>query len=334
MTHVQTLEATETYGKFVVSPLERGYGQTLGNALRRVMLGSIPGAAITAVRVEKVLHEFAPIPGVKEDMNELLLNLRDLALRIHRDRPPEEDFMLIVDVKGKGRVTGLDIQCPPEVEVVNPDCYLCTITDSSASLYMELYVGWGTGYVLPERHDRYKGTIGLIAVGSQFTPVRKVNYSVEATRVGQRTDYERLTFDVWTNGAISASVAIGQAAAILDRYLRMFFDLSAGAMDIGLKTLGADAPELDGVPEVRVEEMDFSQRTFNCLRRANIENLRDLLEYTESELMGIRGFGKKALDEVREKLQERGYEMRPGKANARFDVMDDEDYEDEEEEEE
>src|SRR5581483_1382119 len=152
--------------------------------------------------------------------------------------------------------------------------------------------------------------------------------------VGQRTDYERLTFDVWTNGAISASVAIGQAAAILDRYLRMFFDLSAGAMDIGLKGLGADAPELDGVPEVRVEEMDFSQRTFNCLRRANIENLRDLLEYTESELMGIRGFGKKALDEVREKLQERGYEMRPGKANARFDVMDDEDYEEEEEEEE
>ncbi len=334
MTHVQTLEATETYGKYVVSPLERGYGQTLGNALRRVMLGSIPGAAITAVRVEKVLHEFAPIPGVKEDMNELLLNLRDLALRIHRDRPPEEDFMLIVDVKGKGRVTGLDIQCPPEVEVVNPDCYLCTITDSSASLYMELYVGWGTGYVLPERHERYKGTIGLIAAGSQFTPVRKVNYSVEATRVGQRTDYERLTFDVWTNGAISASVAIGQAAAILDRYLRMFFDLSAGAMDIGLKGLGADAPELDGVPEVRVEEMDFSQRTFNCLRRANIENLRDLLEYTESELMGIRGFGKKALDEVREKLQERGYEMRPGKANARFDVMDDEDYEEEEEEEE
>ncbi|MFN8139022.1 MAG: DNA-directed RNA polymerase subunit alpha [Fimbriimonadales bacterium] len=332
MTQVQTLEATETHGKFVVTPLDRGYGQTLGNALRRVLLGSIPGAAVTAVRVEKVLHEFSPIPGVKEDMNELLLNLRDLALRIHRDRPPDEDYMLVIDVKGKGRVTGADIQCPADVEVVNPDCYLCTISDANTPLYMELFVGWGTGYVLPERHEKYKGTIGLIATGSQFTPVRKVNYSVEATRVGQRTDFERLTFDIVTNGAITASVAMGQAAEILDRYLRMFFNLAQGGMDLGLKDLDEELPELEGVPELRVEEMDFSQRTFNCLRRANIENLRDMLQYTETELMGIRGFGKKALDEVRDKLQERGYDLRPGKGGIRFDLLDDEDDFDEDEE--
>lgn len=334
MTQVQTLEATDTYGKFVVTPLERGYGQTLGNALRRVLLGSIPGAAVTAVRVDKVLHEFAPIPGVKEDMNELLLNLRDLALRIHRERPPEEDFMLVVDVKGKGRVTGVDVQCPPEVEVVNPECYLCTISDANASFYAEIYVGWGTGYVLPERQEQYKGTIGLIPTGSQYTPVRKVNYTVEATRVGQRTDFERLTFDVWTNGAISASVAMGQGAEILDRYLRMFFNLSHGSMDLGLAHLDDAMPELDGVPEVRVEDLEFSQRTFNCLRRANIETLRDMLQHTDSELMGIRGFGKKALDEVREKLLLRGYELRPGKGNTRFDAMDDEEEEFDETEEE
>lgn len=297
-----------------------------------MLLGSIPGAAVTAVRVEKVLHEFSPIPGVKEDMNELLLNLRDLALRIHRDRPPDEDYMLVIDVKGKGRVTGADIQCPADVEVVNPDCYLCTISDANTPLYMELFVGWGTGYVLPERHEKYKGTIGLIATGSQFTPVRKVNYSVEATRVGQRTDFERLTFDIVTNGAITASVAMGQAAEILDRYLRMFFNLAQGGMDLGLKDLDEELPELEGVPELRVEEMDFSQRTFNCLRRANIENLRDMLQYTETELMGIRGFGKKALDEVRDKLQERGYDLRPGKGGIRFDLLDDEDDFDEDEE--
>ncbi len=326
MAHVQTLELNETYGKFVLSPLERGYGQTIGNAMRRMLLGSIPGAAVTAVRVEKVLHEFAPIPGAKEDMNEFLLNLRDLAIRVHRDRPPDEDFELIIDVKGKGRVTGADIQTPPDVEIINPECYLCTISDSGASLYAELFVGWGTGYVLPTKHEKYKGTIGIIPMGSQYTPVRKVNYNVEATRVGQRTDFERLTFEVWTTGAVAPNVAMSQAAELIDSYFRKFFALTAGGMDLGLNDEDEEMPQLDGVPDFRVEEMDFSQRTFNCLRRANIDSLRDLMQYTESDLLGIRGFGRKALDEVAEKLAEKGLAMRPGKG-GRIDVLDDEDEE-------
>lgn len=329
MAQVQTLELTETYGKFVLAPLERGYGQTIGNALRRMLLGSIPGAAVTAVRVEKVLHEFAPIPGVKEDMNELLLNLRDLAIKVNRDRPPDEDFELVIDVKGKGVVTGADIQCPPDVEITNPECYLCTISDPKASLYAELFVGWGTGYVMPNRHEKYKGTIGLITMGSQFTPVRKVNYTVEATRVGQRTDYERLTLEVWTTGAMSPNEAVTHSAEILDKYVKMFFALTTDGMDLGLNDEDDDMPELDGVPEIRVEEMEFSQRTFNCLRRANVETLRDILQYTESELLAIRGFGKKALDEVRDKLNERGYQMKVGKGIGRIDAFDDEDEDDE-----
>ncbi|KAA0228440.1 MAG: DNA-directed RNA polymerase subunit alpha [Fimbriimonadales bacterium] len=324
MTNVQTLELNDTYGKFVLTPLERGYGQTIGNALRRVLLSSIPGAAITAVRVEKVLHEFAPIPGVKEDMNELLLNLRDVAIRIHRDRPPEEDYELIIDVKGPGRVTAADIQCPPEVEIMNPECYLCTLSDQKATLYMELYVGWGTGYVMPDKHEKYKGRIGFITMGSQYTPVRKVNYTVEATRVGQRTDYERLTIEVETTAAVAPNVAVSQAAEILDRYFKLFFDLSENRMDLGLDGPDDEPSELDGVPDIRVEEMEFSQRTFNCLRRANIDSLRDLLRYSDVDLMAIRGFGSKALDEVREKLQERGYALKTGTGRdaVRFDAFD------------
>ncbi|MCL6623620.1 MAG: DNA-directed RNA polymerase subunit alpha, partial [Fimbriimonadales bacterium] len=232
-TNIQTLESTETYGKFVVAPLERGYGQTLGNALRRVLLSSIPVMAIKAVRVERVLHEFAPIPGVKEDMNELLLNLRELAIRLNADQPPSEDMELVIDVQGPGRVTGEDVQTPRSLEIVNPDCYLCTISDP-VRFYAELYVGWGSGYALPETHTQYKGTIGLIPTGSQYTPVRKVNYLVEATRVGQRTDFERLTLEVVTNGAVSPAVAVGQAAQILTKYLRMFSDLAVGGVKLSL----------------------------------------------------------------------------------------------------
>jgi DNA-directed RNA polymerase subunit alpha len=328
---LQTLELSETFGKFVLTPLERGYGQTIGNSLRRMLLSSIPGAAIAAVRVEKVLHEFGAIPGVKEDMSELLLNLRDVAIRINAERPPEEDKELIIDLKGKGRVTAADIQCPEDVEIINPETYLCTISDAKASLYAELYVGWGVGYVMPERHERYKGTIGIIPMGSQFTPVKKVNYTVEPTRVGQRTDFERLTLDVWTSGAIEPNIAIAHAAQILDRYLRQFFELGEGGMTLEPDEDLLDAPELSGVPDIRVEEMDFSQRTFNCLRRANLATLRDLVMQSESDLFGIRGFGKKALQEVRDKLGERGLALKPGKAGARMIVFDDEDEEDDEE---
>ncbi|HTQ11957.1 MAG TPA: DNA-directed RNA polymerase subunit alpha [Fimbriimonadaceae bacterium] len=327
MPHISTLDLNVEYGKFVLEPLERGYGQTIGNALRRVLLSSIQGAAVAAVRIDKVFHEFAPIPGLKEDTTELLLNLKDLAIHIDtEDGTPQEDKVIRLDVQGPGRVTGADIVCPEGVTVVNPEVYLATISDDKASLNMELYVGWGTGYILPEKQERYKGIIGVIPTGSQYTPVKKVNYTVEATRVGMRTDYERLVLDIWTNGAVRPNDALSQSAHILDKYFRMFFDL--GAAGFTDDSLEADemSPEILNIPDLRIEELDFSQRTFNCLRRAGLLTLRALALATESDLTSIRGFGKKSLLEVRDKLQEHGLELKPPKGGYRaLDAFDDED---------
>lgn len=317
MTDIQTIELTHDYGKFVVTPLERGYGQTIGNAMRRMLLSSIPGAAVVAVRVEKVLHEFAPIPGAKEDMTEFMLNLRELAIRVNSDRPPETDFQMIIDVKGPGRVTAADIQTPGNVEIVNPNAYLCTLTEKGSSLYAELFVGWGTGYTPPERQENYRGRIGIMPMGSQFTPVRQVNYIVEATRVGQRTDYDRLTLEVLTNGSVSPDVAVKQAASFLDSFVRLFFELGEGSMEVSLGAHEELSEEDLSVPDIRVEEMDFSQRTLNCLKRAEIETLRDLVRKSEDDLECIPGFGKKAMEEVHQKLSERGLALRSGAAVVR-----------------
>jgi DNA-directed RNA polymerase subunit alpha len=329
MPQIQTLSLTQEYGKFVLEPLERGYGQTIGNALRRVLLSSIPGAAITAVRIDKVFHEFAAIPGVKEDTSELLLNLKHVAFRIHAETAPTQDSIVRLEVKGPGRVTAADLQCPETVEVVNPDCYIATISEENAMLSMDMYIGWGSGYILPDKQEKYKGMIGIIPNGSQFTPVRKVNYIVEATRVGQRTDYERLVLEVWTNGAVAPNDSVTQAAHILDKYFRLFFDLGAAGIDPILDELDEEGTELMNVPEIKIEELDFSQRTFNCLRRAGIMNLRQLAAVTESDLTSIRGFGKKSLTEVRDKLAEHGLAVKPPKGGYRaFDMLEDEEEED------
>lgn len=326
MPHIQTLDSTNTSAKFVLEPLERGYGQTIGNALRRVLLSSIQGAAVTAIKVDKVFHEFAPIPGVKEDTTELLLNLRNLAVRWDFEGVAPDEAVLRLEVKGPGRVTGSDVQCPDGLEVMNPDCYIATISDPKATLSAELYIGWGSGYVLPDKHEKYKGIIGIIPTGSQFTPVTKVNYTVEATRVGQRTDYERLILDVHTNGAVPPNDAVTQAAHILDKYFKMFFELGRAGVDAGFEGDEALAPELANIPEVKVEEMDFSQRTFNCLRRAGIMNLRQLAVVNEADLTSIRGFGKKSLVEVRDKLQEYGIELKAAKGGyISLDLLDDDD---------
>jgi DNA-directed RNA polymerase subunit alpha len=330
MPHISTLELSQEYGKFVLEPLERGYGQTVGNALRRVLLSSIQGAAVCAVRIDKVFHEFAPIPGIKEDATELLLNLKDLAIRYSDDViSPMEDRTLRIDVKGPGRVTGADVECPEGVEIVNPEVYIATISDKGASLNMELYVGWGSGYILPEKQDRYKGIIGIIPTGAQFTPVRKVNYTVEPTRVGIRTDYERLVLDIETNGAVSPNDGLSQASHILDKFFRMFFDLGAAGFESDIDTEDEVAPELANIPDIRIEEMDFSQRTFNCLRRAGLLTLRALATASETDLTSIRGFGKKSLLEVRDKLVEHGLELKPPKGGYRpLDTLDDEDDDD------
>ncbi|CAN5376499.1 DNA-directed RNA polymerase subunit alpha [soil metagenome] len=329
MPHISSLDLQQEYGKFVLEPLERGYGHTIGNALRRVLLSSIQGASIAAIRIDKVFHEFAPIPGVKEDTTQLILNLKDVSLRVTGEFG-NEDKVVRIDVKGPGRVTGADIQCPEGVEVVNPEVYLATISDPNASLTMEMYVGWGAGYTLPEKQERYRGMIGVIPTGSQYTPVRKVNYTVEATRVGMRTDYDRLVLEIWTNGAVWPNDALSQAAHILDKYFRMFFDLGEAGFEADIEIEEEVEDEaLKNVPELRIEELDFSQRTFNCLRRAGIMNLRGLAMASESDLTAIRGFGKKSLLEVRDKLREHGLEMKPPKGGYRpLDSYDDdeEDY--------
>jgi len=314
MPNISTLEETETTGKFVVEPLERGYGVTLGNSLRRVMLSSIEGAAVTFVKVDKVLHEFSTIPGVKEDTTELLLNLKELFVQMDREGPGKPDPVAIrINRKGEGRVTGADVECPDGLSVVNPEVYIATIANEDASLAMELTVEIGKGYVPPDKQERRANQpIGVIPIGSAFTPVRKVNYTVEATRVGFKTDYERLILDVTTNGTMKPSVAIGEAANILTRYFIQFrhFVGLPGPTDF-LELPGADA-NAPSAPDARIEELDFSVRTYNCLKKANILTIGELVQTTEADLMQIRNFGKKSLVEVREKLSQLNLSLKGG----------------------
>ncbi|MCG9894193.1 MAG: DNA-directed RNA polymerase subunit alpha [Fimbriimonadaceae bacterium] len=328
MPQIQTLELTETYGKIVLEPLERGYGNTLGNALRRVLYSSIQGWSVTAIRIERVFNEFQAIPGLKEDATEFILNLKELAVRVSPDLAAEDEIILKLEVKGSGRVTGADIVCPEGVEVVNPDCYLATINSANDVLNAELYLGSGTGYVLPDRHEQYRGVIGLIPVGTQYTPVKKVNYIVEQTRVGNRTDYERLVLEVWTNGSVPPNDAVTQAAHILDKFFRMFFDLGEAGYEPEIELPEVEATELSHIPEIKIEELDFSQRTFNCLRRASLLTLRQLATVSEADLIGIRGFGKKSLGEVKDKLAEHGIDLKLSRGGFIPSDYDDEEDED------
>ncbi|HOK54025.1 MAG TPA: DNA-directed RNA polymerase subunit alpha [Armatimonadota bacterium] len=310
---IETLEENDTYGKFVIEPHERGFGNTIGNALRRVMLSSIPGAAITTIKIDGVLHEFSTIPGVKEDTTELILNLREINVRMESDGTRPEPRTIEIDVHGPGDVTGADIKTPPEVEIVNPEVHIATLDDETAHLRMEMTVEMGRGYVPPDKQERAKQTIGLIPVGALFTPVRKVSYNVEPTRVGHKTDYDRLVMEVWTNGTIRPSDAISDAAKILDKYLRMFFDFSssprAGFVDFSSESTMA-GPQ---APDARIEELDFSVRTYNCLKKANILTIGELVQYNETDLMNIRNFGKKSLNEVKDKLAMLGLSLRKSK---------------------
>lgn len=308
---IETLVQTDTYGKFVMEPLERGFGVTLGNALRRVLISSIPGAAVTSVKIEGVLHEFSTIPGVKEDTTELLLNLKTLYVKIHRDgtaRP--EPKTIWIDVKGAGEVTGADIRTPSDVEVANPEVHIATISDESASLSMEMTVEMGKGYVLPEDHERAKSTIGVIPIGAAFTPVTRANYIVEPTRVGHKTDYERMVMEIWTNGTMSASEALNEAARILDRLIRQFADFQrTGPADYEEEEQYEGDVEVRA-PDARIEELDFSVRTYNCLKKANIVSIGELVQISEQDLMNIRNFGRKSLNEVKDKLAQLGLSLK------------------------
>jgi DNA-directed RNA polymerase subunit alpha len=312
---IETLEHSDRYGKFVVEPLERGYGVTLGNALRRVLLSSLPGAAITWIRIGGALHEFATIPGVREDTTELILNLKDLAIKVHANGASEdgEARTLRIDKRGEGDITGADIEVPEDVEIVNPEVHIATLADENAALDMELTVEVNKGYVLPEKHERFKNQIGVIPVGSSFTPVQKVNYALEATRVGSRSDLERLILEIWTNGTIAPGEALAQAAQILDRYVRLFFDVSRERVARVLDEPGGFIRRAEPkAPDARIEELDFSVRTYNCLKKANIQTIADLVKTTEDDLMNIRNFGRKSLVEVQDKLAQFGLTLAGG----------------------
>jgi len=311
---VRCLEHREDYGKFVVEPLERGFGVTIGNSLRRVLLSSIEGAAVTSVKIDGIPHEFTTIKGVAEDCTEIILNLKELAIAM---MPGALDQPAIgrIAVKGEGEVTGADVQLPPGLEVVSPETHIATLTAKNASLNMELRIEKGKGYVPADKRDRANLPIGQIPVDAIFTPIRRVNYFVEPTRVGHKSDYDRLTMEIWTNGAISPSRAVCEAARILNRHLDLFLDFIEKEEEERLSA-EALARRRNKLLECRMDDLDFSVRTYNCLRKAHIETLGQLVQYTEQELLGIRNFGRKSLNEVMEKLASYGLKLREAKEEA------------------
>lgn len=298
-----------SYGKFVVEPLERGYGTTLGSALRRVLLSSIPGAALRAVRIERVLHEFSTIPGVVEDTTDLLLNLKEIAFAINggaEERAADEPREVTLYRTGPGEVTAADVELPPDIEIANPRQHIATLSGEDTVLEMKLEIQFGTGFTPAEHQDRTRMPLGTIPVDSIFTPVRHVAYRVDPTRVGSTTDLDRLTLEVRTNGTISPHEAISDAAKILDRYLILFFDFGEQE-EHGI----FDHPSM-AVPgaEKKIKDLDFSVRTFNCLRKVGISTVGELIAHSEAELMAIKNFGRKSLTEVKEKLGEMGLSLR------------------------
>lgn len=308
--NIQCVETRTTdegllYSKFVADPLERGYGTTLGNALRRVLLADLEGAAITAIRIDGVPHEFSTIPGIAEDVVDVILNLKGVVLKMHN----EETKTAHVSVHREGIVTAGDIVVDPDVEVVNPDWHIATL-DAGAGLEMELQIERGKGFVPAERNRKPHQAVGVVPIDAIFMPVRKVNYTVEDTRVGQSVDFDRLILEVWTNGSIDPEEAISRAAELLIDQFRPFAllakseaDLAGAEVSVGA-TGGAPSPT-----DLSIEELDLSVRAYNCLKRANIYTVGDLLKKTERELMDIKNFGKKSADEVIERLKAFGFNM-------------------------
>ena len=286
----------DSYGKYVVEPLERGYGTTLGNSLRRVLLSSLPGTAVTAIKIAGIQHEFATIPGVKEDVTEIVLNIKNLICRLHCDGPKT----VYIEASGECEVTAGDIKADGEVEILNPELHIATL-GPDASLSMELTLSHGRGYVSAERNKPAQAVIGLIPVDSIYTPVLKVNYTVENTRVGNQTDFDKLTVEVWTDKTITARDAVSLGAKILCDHFTIFTDLSE---NIGSRSTVVEKVEAqrDKVLEMTIEELDLSVRSFNCLKRANINTVEDLISKTEDEMIKVRNLGRKSLEEVVHKL--------------------------------
>jgi DNA-directed RNA polymerase subunit alpha len=304
-THIEYAELSETYGKFVVEPLERGFGVTLGNALRRTLLSAIPGAAVTSVKIDGVLHEFSTISGVVEDVTQVILNLKELTLRLHTDKPK----LLRLEARGKKEVTGADILEDAEVDVLNPEMHLATLDKKDAKLAMELVVERGKGYVPAERHRKSEHVIGVIPVDSIFSPIQKVNYIVEDTRGGQNVEMDRLVLEVWTDGSLRPEEAVQEAARILIDSFKLFAGMGEEAEAFGGLEPGADA-QMAKLYAMPIEELDLSVRPYNCLKRAGINTVGDLMQRTEEEIVSVKNFGRKSLDEVRDKLTTLGLSLK------------------------
>ena len=307
---IAEISEDKKYGRFVVEPLERGYGTTLGNSLRRIMLSSLPGAAVSQVKIEGVLHEFSSIPGVKEDVTEIIMNIKNLAIR--NNSASNDPKIAYIEFEGEGVVSAADIQADPDIQIMNPDLVIANLNGGADSkLYMELTITKGRGYISADKNKSEDTPIGVIAVDSIYTPIERVNLKVENTRVGQITDYDKLTLDVYTNGTIQPDEAVSLAAKVLNEHLSLFIDLS----DRGIEAqVMADKPmdPKGKVMDMNIDELELSVRSYNCLKRAGINTVEELCNKTADDMMKVRNLGRKSLEEVLGKLSELGLQLRTG----------------------
>ena len=305
---VAEISEDKKYGKFVVEPLERGYGITLGNSLRRIMLSSLPGAAVSQVKIEGVLHEFSSIPGVKEDVTEIIMNIKSLAIR--NSSETNEAKTAYIEYEGEGVVRASDIQVDQDIEILNPDLVIATLSGKDTKLYMELTITKGRGYVSADKNKRDDLPIGAIAIDSIYTPVERVNVTVQNTRVGQITDFDKLTLDVHTNGTLVPDEAVSLAAKVLSEHLSLFINLSENAKNAEVMVEKED-DEKEKVLEMSIDELELSVRSYNCLKRAGINTVEELTNKTSEDMMKVRNLGRKSLEEVLAKLKELGLQLNP-----------------------
>ncbi|MBP3604030.1 MAG: DNA-directed RNA polymerase subunit alpha [Lachnospiraceae bacterium] len=305
---VAEISDDKKYGRFVVEPLERGYGITLGNSLRRIMLSSLPGAAVSQVKIEGVLHEFSSIEGVKEDVTEIIMNIKSLAIRNNSDT--NEPKSAYIEFEGEGVVKASDIQVDQDIEILNPDVTIATLNGKNAKLYIELTITKGRGYVSADKNKNDDLPIGVIAVDSIYTPVERVNVTVENTRVGQITDFDKLTLDVYTNGTLVPDEAVSLAAKVLSEHLSLFIDLSENAKTAEVM-VEKEEDEKEKVLEMSIDELELSVRSYNCLKRAGINTVEELTNKTSEDMMKVRNLGRKSLEEVLAKLKELGLQLNP-----------------------
>lgn len=303
---IETVEISEEakFGKFVVEPLERGYGNTLGNSLRRILLSSLPGAAVTSIQIDGVLHEFSTIEGVVEDVATVIMNVKKLAIKIYSD----EEKVIEIDVKGDGQITAADITHDSDVEILNPDLYIATI-GKNGHLRMRMYAQRGRGYTPADQNKREDLPIGVIPIDSIYTPVSRVNFQVENTRVGQMTNYDKLSLDVWTDGSIGPKEAISLGAKILTEHLNIFVGMTNEAQTAEIM-VEKEEDQKEKVLEMTIEELDLSVRSYNCLKRAGINTVLELANKSEDDMMKVRNLGRKSLEEVRAKLDDLGLGLR------------------------